>query len=66
MTHTGYYLFADLGRDRGFLYRDRAFRLCVATWSSMLRHGSQAASSGWVATGIFLVMTELFSAGFLS
>ena len=36
MTHAGYCQFSGLGHDR-------AFWLCVATWSSMSRHGSQVA-----------------------
>ena len=32
----------------------------------MLRHSSQVAKGGWVATGVFLVATELPSSSFLS
>ena len=55
----GYYMFEGLGHDRGFLYRDRAFGLCVATWSSMSRHGSQAA-------GVAKSRQSCFSPNFLS
>ena len=65
-TQRGYCPLASLGRNRGFLCRDRAFWFCVATWSFVSRHGSQAAGGWWVATGVFLVATELFSSGFLS
>ena len=39
--------------------------VAIELFGSVLRHGSQAAGGGWVATGVFLVATELFSPGFL-
>ena len=66
MAQRGYCLLVGLGRDRGFLHHDRAFWLCVATWSFVSQHGSQVAGGCWVATGVFLVAIELFSFGFLS
>ena len=50
-----------LGRDRGFLYRDRTFWLCVAIWFSVSQHDSQATGRWLVVTGVFLVAIELFS-----
>ena len=42
MAQRGYCPFSGLGLNRGFLCRDKAFWLCVATWFFMSRHGSQA------------------------
>ena len=34
-AQSSYWPFAGLGRDRGFLCRDRVFLRCVATWFSV-------------------------------
>ena len=46
-------MLSSLGRDRDFPGRDRVS-------GSVSRHGSQAAGSCWVVTGVFLVPIELF------
>ena len=64
MAKKGYYTLTSFGQDRDFLCRDRAFRLCVATWFSMSQHSSQAAGGCWVATGVFLVVQSYFILSF--
>ena len=56
-------MLGSLGRDKDFLGCNWFY---VATWFFVLRHGSQAAGHCKVATGVFLVTTELFFSCFLS
>ena len=65
-AYRGYCPFSGLGRDRGFLYRNRVFWLYVMTRFFVSRHGSQATSDCRVTTGVFLVTTKLFFSSFLS
>ena len=50
----GYYMLEGLGRDRGFLYRDRAFWLCVMTVGFVSRQDLVLAGCSWVATVVAL------------
>ena len=50
----------QFGSRQRFSGSPQSFWFCVATWFFVSRHNSQAAGDYWVATGVFLVVTELF------
>ena len=49
-AQNGYCMLAGLGRDRGFLYHDRAFWLCVVTVGFVSRQDLVLAGCSWVVT----------------
>ena len=50
----GYCSLAGLGRDKGYLYHDRAFWFCVTTVDFVLQHELVFAGCSWVAVMVSL------------